>query len=163
LPNISASSWGVYKKSNPTELLFGFGVRSKREIASISKVMTCIICLDLIKEIECDPSDTYIQVNSRAASIKGTTAKLKKSDIISVTDLLFGLMLPSGNNAAYSLAENFGEYLKEKYLSHGDSITQQKLKYKSHMEVFVKEMNNYATRLNLKSTSFYNPHGLTAK
>jgi len=79
--------------------------------------MTCIICLELIEEIECDPSDTYIQVNSRAATIKGTSAKLKKSDIISVKDLLYGLMLPSGNNAAYSLAENFGEYLKEKNMS----------------------------------------------
>ena len=97
-------------------------MKRKREIASISKVMTCLICLDLIEEIECDPSDTYIQVNSRAANIKGTTAKLKKSDIISVNDLLYGLMLPSGNNAAYSLAENFGEYLKEKYISQGDPL-----------------------------------------
>jgi len=86
-------------------------------IASISKVMTCLICIELIDEIECDPSDTYIQVNSRAAGVKGTTAKLKKSDIISVQDLLYGLMLPSGNNAAYSLAENFGEYLKERNMS----------------------------------------------
>jgi len=38
---------------------------------------------------------------------------LRKDDIISVTDLLYGMMLPSGNNAAYSLAENLGEYLKE--------------------------------------------------
>jgi len=75
--------------------------------------MTCLICLDLIEEIECDPEDTYIQVSHWAASVKGTSALLKKDDILSVTDLLYGLMLPSGNNAAYSLAENFGEYLKE--------------------------------------------------
>ena len=36
-------------------------------------------------------------------------------------DLLYGLMLPSGNNAAYSLAENFGEYLKERNMSQGDA------------------------------------------
>ena len=89
-------------------------------VASITKCMTCMICLELIDEIECDPSDTYIQVNSRAAGVKGTSAKLKKSDIISVTDLLYGLMLPSGNNAAYSLAENFGEYLKERNMSQGE-------------------------------------------
>jgi D-alanyl-D-alanine carboxypeptidase len=102
---------------DPTKMLWGCNAKRKRMIASITKCMTCLICIDLIEEIECDPSDTYIQVNSRAAGIKGTTAKLRKSDIISVQDLLYGLMLPSGNNAAYSLAENFGEYLKERNMS----------------------------------------------
>ena len=35
------------------------------------------------------------------------------------------------------------------------------MKYKSHLEVFVKEMNNFALKLNMKSTYFSNPHGLT--
>ena len=65
-------------------MLWGCNAKRKSMIASISKIMTCIICIDLIEEIECDPSDTYIQVNSRAAGIKGTSAKLRKSDIISV-------------------------------------------------------------------------------
>jgi len=52
---------------------------------------------------------------------------LKKDDILSVTDLLYGLMLPSGNNAAYSLAENFGEYLKEQQMTFGTKLEKQKI------------------------------------
>ena len=60
MPYISASSWGVYKRKHPEKLLFGCNVKRKRMIASITKCMTALICLELIEEIECDPSDTYI-------------------------------------------------------------------------------------------------------
>jgi len=43
----------------------------------------------------------------------GTTAKIWTGDELSVWDMLHGLMLPSGNDAAMCLAENFGEYLYE--------------------------------------------------
>ena len=43
----------------------------------------------------------------------GTTAKIRTGDELSVWDMLHGLMLPSGNDAAICLAENFGEYLYE--------------------------------------------------
>ncbi len=43
-----------------------------------------------------------------AASMTGTTAELKAGDRITVGDLLYGLMLPSGNDAAYCLAEYIG-------------------------------------------------------
>ena len=41
----------------------------------------------------------------------GTSANLKEKDLLSVWDLLHALMLPSGNDAAYALAEHFGELL----------------------------------------------------
>ena len=43
----------------------------------------------------------------------GTSAKLRTGDVLSVWDLLHGLMLPSGNDAAITLAEHFGQYLFE--------------------------------------------------
>jgi D-alanyl-D-alanine carboxypeptidase (penicillin-binding protein 5/6) len=52
-------------------------------------------------------------VSKHAASINGTTAKLKAGNVLSVWDLLNGLMLPSGNDAATVLAEHFGEYIYE--------------------------------------------------
>ncbi len=43
--------------------------------------------------------------------MEGTSANLKQSDMISLNDLLYGMMLPSGNDAAESLAEYFGNIL----------------------------------------------------
>lgn len=44
-------------------------------------------------------------------TVGGTTANLCEGDSLSIKDLLFGLMLPSGNDAAVTLAENFGDFL----------------------------------------------------
>ena len=54
-----------------------------------------------------------LQVSKTAASIGGTSAKLRAGDVLTVWDLLHGLMLPSGNDAAIVLAEHFGQYLFE--------------------------------------------------
>jgi serine-type D-Ala-D-Ala carboxypeptidase (penicillin-binding protein 5/6) len=54
-----------------------------------------------------------LQVSKNAATIGGTSAKLRAGDVLSVWDLLHGLMLPSGNDAAITLAEHFGQYLFE--------------------------------------------------
>ena len=54
-----------------------------------------------------------MQVSKHAATVGGSSAKLRTGDILSVWDLLHGLMLPSGNDAAVTLAEHFGHYLYE--------------------------------------------------
>ena len=59
-----------------------------------------------------DPERTYVTISRVAANVKGTTADLVEGDILTVNQLFFGLMLPSGNDAAYVLAENFGYILK---------------------------------------------------
>ena len=56
---------------------------------------------------------TFLQVSKNAATVGGTSAKLRTGDVLSVWDLLHGLMLPSGNDAAITLAEHFGQYLFE--------------------------------------------------
>lgn len=55
-----------------------------------------------------DIKRTYFTVSDRAASTLGTTAYLKEGQKLSIVDLLYALMLPSGNDAAVTLAENFG-------------------------------------------------------
>ena len=52
-----------------------------------------------------------IKVSENAGNITGTSAELGVGDVLSVNDLLYGLMLPSGNDAAVALAEHFGEIL----------------------------------------------------
>ena len=56
---------------------------------------------------------TMLKVSKCAASMGGTTAKIRTGDELSVWDMLHGLMLPSGNDAAICLAENFGDYIYE--------------------------------------------------
>jgi serine-type D-Ala-D-Ala carboxypeptidase (penicillin-binding protein 5/6) len=56
-----------------------------------------------------DLDEIKIKVTSSIASVTGTTASLKVGDNLSVRQLLYGLMLPSGNDAAYLLADYFGE------------------------------------------------------
>jgi serine-type D-Ala-D-Ala carboxypeptidase (penicillin-binding protein 5/6) len=54
---------------------------------------------------------TYFTVSENAATIPGTTANLKTGQRIKIFDLIHALMLPSGNDAAITLAENFGEHI----------------------------------------------------
>jgi D-alanyl-D-alanine carboxypeptidase len=79
----------------------------------------------------------------------GTSAYLKVGDYLSINSLLFALMLPSGNDAAWALAEYFGS-----------RISPNSVKPVKH---FILEMNKIAKELHLPSSSFANPHGLMQK
>ena len=66
-----------------------------------------------MRKIKLDTQKTMLQVSKTAATVGGTSAKLRSGDVLSVWDLLHGLMLPSGIDAAMTLAEHFGQYLFE--------------------------------------------------
>ena len=59
-------------------------------------------------------------VTEVAADIRGTNANLEAGDILSVEQLLYGLMLPSGNDAAFALAQYFGKLLFRKKYTRAD-------------------------------------------
>jgi len=61
-----------------------------------------------------------VTVSEVAADIRGTTAGLQKGDILSVEELLYGLMLPSGNDAAFALAQHFGKIIYKKKYTYND-------------------------------------------
>ena len=73
--------------------------------------MTCFITLKLISRQKIDPSKIYLNVSKEILSVKGTTANLRVDSWICLLDLLYGLMLPSGNDAAIVIAENIGALL----------------------------------------------------
>ena len=101
-------------------------------------------------------------MSQKAAQTIGTTANLIENQMVSIHDLLYGLMLPSGNDSGMTLAENFGRYilqakiLKKPALAHNEPI-------KSSTSLFVKKMNNMCHKMHLKSTCYTNPHGLADK
>ncbi len=128
-----------------------------------------------------------VRVSKYASGIAGTTARLKEVDRLTVFDLLHGVMLPSGNDAATALAEHFAVIIKEdrekqaihsknprlaKQNSNGDwefnkmiygsSGVDNKKPPKSRnlVKLFVEEMNKTAALLEMHNTTYSNPHGM---
>lgn len=103
MPNISAKSWSIFNLDKAS-LICGKREFVKRECASLTKIMTAYIVLKLCREWKYSPLTTEITVSSVASDIRGTTANLETGDILTVEQLLYGLMLPSGNDAAFTLS-----------------------------------------------------------
>ena len=115
--------------------------------ASTTKIVTAIVVVNNINlndEVTIDPQDVYQDGESHMGLIAG--------DTVSVENLLYGVMLPSGNDAARSLARFVGMNLLAKDGKSGDPIAR-----------FVDEMNKEVDALSLKHTHFTNPDGLDDK
>lgn len=121
----------IYERNSKT-VLYEKNSREVVPMASTTKIMTCILILE-----NCNLNDV-VTVSSNAASTIGSRLGLSTNDKISVQDLLYGLMLCSGNDAASCLAETCS----------------------GSVENFAILMNSKAAELGLTSTSFVTPHGL---
>lgn len=120
----------IDRKTN--RVLFGKNENTKKKMASTTKIMTATIIIE-----KCNLTDT-IEISKKAAGTGGSRLGLKTGDKITVLDLLYGLMLRSGNDAAVALAEYAG----------GD------------INGFAELMNAKALELGLTNTHFETPHGL---
>ena len=130
-PTINSRAAIIYDRASGS-ILFGKNENEKRKMASTTKIMTAIIVL------ENSNLDDIVTVSSKAAGTGGSRLGLRTDDTISVRDLLYGLMLCSGNDAAVALAEYIG----------GD------------LQNFATLMNKKSDSLGLVSTHFVTPHGL---
>ena len=74
--------------------------------------MTFYTSLKLIDKFKLNPKTTLVNVSKQASLVSGTSANLKEGDQIILAELFYGLMLPSGNDAAYALAEYFGSLIQ---------------------------------------------------
>lgn len=101
-------------------------------MASTTKIMSALIIAE-----DCDLSEV-ITVPDQAVGIEGSSIYLKYGEQISIKDLLYGLMLRSGNDSACALA-----------IHHSGSV-----------EKFVEKMNERAKEIGAKDTHFANPSGL---
>ena len=173
-PKIKAKSWVIFEE-NTEKMLFSLKPRKSREIASLTKIMTCYLACYFIEKFEMNPSNHFVKVPKAAVKLGGTSAELERGDSVSVKDLLYGMMLPSGNDAAYCLANFFGKlayilYQEEKIRPFGrkkqkfSDIYREKwhgeFPYKDFVKFFVCEMNKTARNNGLLNTIFNNPHGL---
>lgn len=109
-------------------IMHGLNYHKVREIASLTKIMTCFTILKLIEKYSLNKHATLITISKNASQIVGTSSRLQEGHVLSVWDLLHGLMLPSGNDAAIALAEFFGAFLLKKENRKLDSpLTNSKL------------------------------------
>lgn len=129
--DIYARSYVVMEKFSG-KVLEGKDVNLKRSVASISKIMTAIIAL------ESDELFNAVVVGDEIDGIVGSSLYLDKGTQINLIDLVYGLMLRSGNDAAMIIAKNVGNTI----------------------EHFVELMNDKAEKIGMRNTNFINPHGL---
>lgn len=101
-------------------------------IASTTKIMTALVA------IKYGDLNKTITISERAVNVKGSKVGYKKGEIISTNELLYGLMLRSGNDASIAIAEAVG----------------------GNVEQFIVLMNEYALELGLVNSHFEVPHGL---
>ena len=161
-PYVSAKSWAI-ADGHSGKIYFGKGESEKREIASLTKIMTCYTALKLAKKYDVNFDITKVRASAKAGAIQGTRAELDEGDTLYLWDLFHGMMLPSGNDAAIAMAEFFGKVIKENSLPPLRIDAKDKktvLKNPSPQKLFVNEMNRVAKELGLTETNFVNPHGL---
>lgn len=148
-PIVTAKAWAI-ADARTGELLWGDQQATPLQMASTTKIMTAWIVFELAAE---NPSvlEEVVVMSPRADTTGGTSAAVGAGERIAVADLLFGLLLPSGNDAAVALAEHFGERLAAESGSAAEKV--------DPLEQFTAEMNRRAADLGMNETHYFDPHG----
>jgi serine-type D-Ala-D-Ala carboxypeptidase (penicillin-binding protein 5/6) len=133
-PEISAES-AILVDLNSGNILFEKNSSKVREIASLVKIMTAVVALEH-KDL-----DDKLSVSSSADAVGENSMSITEGEIYTLRELLYGLVLHSGNDAAYTISENVA----------GDVPT------------FVSWMNRKAGEIGMKDTKFFDSHGLDDK
>lgn len=122
----------ILMEQDSGRVLFEKEAHTPMRIASITKIMTAILA------IESGKLDEWVTVSSNAVGVEGSSIYLIEGEKIKLIDLVYGLMLRSGNDAAVAIAEYVG----------------------GSLEGFVHLMNEKRKELGMINTNFANPHGL---
>jgi serine-type D-Ala-D-Ala carboxypeptidase (penicillin-binding protein 5/6) len=147
-PFVTAKAW-VVADGATGKVLWGDHEADQRPCASTTKVMTAWVVLQLAAA---DPKvlDEPVTFSDRAAGTTGSSSKLRAGDRLPARDLLHGMLLPSGNDAAVALAEHFGPRAGPADAPGGDPVGR-----------FVAAMNRHAADLGLQATTYADPNGLS--
>ena len=121
--------------ADSSEIIYEKNCHKLIPMASTTKIMTSLIALNY------GNLDEKITVSENAVRIRGCTIGYRKGEEISLKELLYGLMLQSGNDAAIAIAEHIG----------------------GSVQGFAKIMNEYAATLGLNASSYESPHGLDSE
>lgn len=128
---ISASSYIAYDLDNDI-IYYEKNADDKKLIASITKILTAIVTIENVD------INKYVEVSDEVLKAYGSAIYIEVGEKLTIKDLLYGLMLRSGNDAAVVLAKNVA----------------------GNNEKFASLMNKLATDIGMKNSYFINPHGL---
>lgn len=122
----------VVIEGNSGDVLYSKNENLELPMASTTKIVTAIVAIENSSDL-----DEKFVVSEKAIGIEGTSIYLKSGEKLSLRELLYGLILASGNDCAIAIAEHI-----------------------AGLDNFVVLMNEFASNLGLKHTNFKNPHGL---
>lgn len=147
-PFVSAKAWVVVNGETGV-MIDGDKQDEKLDFASTTKMMTAWL---IAKEVAKDSKvlEETLVYSRRADDTVGSTSAVRAGEAVKLKDALFGLMLPSGNDASVAFAEHFGERLRPADCKETDPLA-----------MFVAAMNAEAKQLGMNQSHFSNPHGLT--
>ncbi|MFA5524252.1 MAG: D-alanyl-D-alanine carboxypeptidase family protein [Tissierellales bacterium] len=130
-PSTSAES-AVLIDSKTGRVIYSSNHNLRRPVASTTKIMTALLAIEY--------GDLYsiVKVKDSAIGVEGSSIYLAKGEEILLKDLVYGLMLRSGNDAAVAIAEHIS----------------------GSVDKFVNLMNEKAKNIGASNTNFVNPHGL---
>jgi D-alanyl-D-alanine carboxypeptidase (penicillin-binding protein 5/6) len=137
-PTIAAKSW-ILLDATSGQVIAAQDPGARIEPASLTKIMTAYVTFQALRDKKIDINQ-MVNVSVKAWKVDASSSKMfiDPATPVKINDLLYGLMVQSGNDAAVALAEAVA----------GDEGT------------FVTLMNREAERMGMKNTHFANPHGL---
>ena len=128
----ATASSSIVMDLNSNRIIYANNINEQRLIASITKIMTCIVA------IEHGSLDDVYEVGDEVLTAYGSAIYIEMGEKLTLKDLLYGLMLRSGNDAAVVIAKNIA----------------------GNMDNFAMLMNETANKIGMKNSYFYNAHGL---
>ena len=148
-PLVTAKAWAI-ADGRTGQFLWGAKESEPLTMASTTKIMTARIVLGLAAK---NPKalDETVTISERSAKTPGSSAKVRAGDRLPARELLYGLLLPSGNDAAVALAEHFGKHFLDPKTTEATN--------EARFDAFVAEMNRQAQTLKMTNTKYLDPHG----
>lgn len=131
---VSAAS-AVVLEASTGRVLYEKNAHEKMPMASTTKVMTALVAL------EYGNMNDIVTVSSNASGVEGSSIWLSAGEKMTLSEMLYGLMLASGNDAAVAIAEHIG----------------------GSVDAFIDLMNKKAQEIGAYDTHFCNPNGLPVK
>ena len=122
----------ILMDTDNNRIIYSKNIHEVRSVASISKIMTAVLA------IESGKLDEEVKINSVIKKAYGSAIYIKIGEKMKLRDLVYGLMLRSGNDAALAIADYVG----------------------GSVENFVSMMNHKANEIGMKNSKFNNPSGL---
>lgn len=136
VPNISANQ-AVLLDAQTGEILYEKNAQEKAYPASTTKIMTALLTIETVENLKSDITQ-QVKIPAEAVGVEGSSIYLAPDEKVTIEDLLYGLMLRSGNDSAVALAGIIG----------------------GTQDHFVDMMNLRARELGCTNTNFLNPNGL---